>query len=71
MRNLLISAYLLEGETSGIAGLITQIGSFLTSALGWMSQIFTWMIGEPVILLFLAIGLAGVMFRWARSVMHF
>lgn len=56
---------------TGIAALIAQIGSFLTSALGWMTQVFTWMIGEPVIVFFLAIGLAGVMFRWARKTMHF
>ena len=56
---------------ASIADLTTAIGGFLQSALGWMTSIFTWMIGEPVILFFLAIGLAGVMFRWARSVMHF
>lgn len=63
MRPLLLEA--------SISDLVTQVGSFLTSALGWMTQIFTWMIGEPVILFFLAIGLAGVMFRWARKTMHF
>lgn len=60
-----------SSEAASIADLTTQIGTFLTSALGWMTSIFKWMIGEPVILFFLAIGLAGVMFRWARSVMHF
>lgn len=68
--NKLYGAILLEGET-GVAALLTQIGSFLTQALTWLSSILAWMIGEPVIIFFLAIGLAGVMFRWARKLVHF
>lgn len=63
---------LLEGSGSGsTADIITGVGSFLTSALGWLTQVLGWMIGEPVIIFFIAIGLAGVMFRWARKLVHF
>lgn len=69
LRGLLTPLALMEGDP--MAALITAIGSYLTEALSWIGSIFTWMITQPVILFFLAIGLAGVMFRWARSVMHF
>lgn len=61
----------MEPATNVMADLLTAITTYLTQALVWIGQIFTWMVGQPVILFFLAIGLAGVMFRWARSVMHF
>lgn len=61
----------MEPATNAMSALITAITDYLTQALVWIGQIFTWMITQPVILFFLAIGLAGVMFRWARSVMHF
>lgn len=63
------SLALLEGPTT--ADITTQVGTFLTSALSWLTQVLAWMLGEPVIIFFIAIGLAGVMFRWARKLVHF
>lgn len=72
MKSYLLNALLLEGETvTGMSGLITQIGSLLTSITGWVTSIFTWAIAEPIILFFLALGIAGAMFRWARKLVHF
>ena len=59
------------GTTNAMEALITAISTYLTQSLTWIGNIFTWMLTQPVILFFLAIGLAGVMFRWARKVMHF
>lgn len=56
--------------TNAISALITSIGTFLTSALGYMSNVLTWCVSEPLVMFFLAIGLAGVMFRWAKSMLH-
>lgn len=48
-----------------------QIGNFITSGLGWINDILEFAIQEPMILMFMAIGLCGVAFRWARRVVHF
>lgn len=48
-----------------------QIGSFITAGLGWIGDILEYAITEPIILFFMAIGLCGVAFRWARRVYHF
>lgn len=61
----------MEGETNLMTALITQIGSLLTSVTGWISSVFTWAIAEPLILFFIALGLVGVMFRWARTLVNF
>ena len=61
----------MEPEVNAMESLISAITSYLTQALTWMGQIFTWVISQPLILFFMAIGLAGVMFRWARKVLHF
>lgn len=61
---------LLEDEPS-MSGLISQIGSLLSSVLGWITSIYTWAIAEPLILFFIALGLAGVMIRWARVLVNF
>lgn len=60
----------MEGTGNAISALISSIGTFLTAALGYMTQVLTWAISEPLVMFFLAIGLAGVMFRWAKSMLH-
>lgn len=67
----LINALLLEGETTVSTNIISEVTTFLTQALVWMGQILTWIVGQPLIMFFLAVGFAGVMFRWARRVVHF
>lgn len=48
-----------------------QISSFLTNSLTWIGQIFDAIIQMPIIIVFMAIGLAGAMFRWGRRIVHF
>lgn len=54
-----------------MASLIEQITTFLTQALVWIGQILTFAVAQPLILFFMAVGLAGAMFRWARRLVHF
>lgn len=54
-----------------MADLISQITTFLTQALVWIGQILTFAVSQPLILFFMAVGLAGAMFRWARRLVHF
>lgn len=48
-----------------------QISDFLDAALGWIGDIFVAIIDMPLIIMFIAIGFAGVAFRWARRIVHF
>lgn len=57
--------------TASVADISTAVGTFLTSALGWFTSLFTWVIGEPLVIFFIAIGLTGAMIRWARRLVHF
>lgn len=65
----MIPMLLLEG--SGITGITTQMGTLLTSVLGFITSIYTWAVEEPLILFFIALGLVGVMIRWARVLVNF
>lgn len=60
-----------EPVVNVMSDLITQIGTLLTSVTGWLTSILTWAVGEPLILFFMALGLVGVMIRWARVVVNF
>ena len=60
-----------EGETNPMSARISQITALLTSVTGWISSIYTWAIAEPLILFFIALGLVGVMVRWARVLVNF
>lgn len=48
-----------------------QISSFLNNSLIWIGQIFDAIIQMPIVIVFIAIGLAGAMFRWGRRIVHF
>lgn len=48
-----------------------QIGSFMTAGLGWIGNILLFAVDTPIIIVFMAIGLAGAMFRWGRRLVHF
>ena len=48
-----------------------QISDFITAGLTWIGNILDFVIATPIILFFLAIGLAGAMYRWARRIVHF
>ncbi len=61
----------MEPSTNAMSALITQITSLLTSVTGWLTSILSWAVAEPLILFFIALGLVGVMIRWARVVVNF
>ena len=61
----------MEPVVDPMAALITQITSLLASVTGWLTSILTWAVAEPLILFFIALGLVGVMIRWARVVVNF
>lgn len=48
-----------------------QISDFLDASLNWIEAIFLAVVEMPIIIVFMAIGLAGVMFRWGRRIVHF
>lgn len=47
------------------------ITQFLSGSLSWIGAIFVGINEMPIIWVFIAIALAGVMFRWARRIVHF
>ena len=61
----------MEPVVDPMAALITQITTLLASVTGWLTSILTWAVSEPFILFFIALGLVGVMIRWARVVVNF
>ena len=61
----------MEPVVDPMAALITQITTLLASVTGWLTSILTWAVSEPLILFFIALGLVGVMIRWARVVVNF
>lgn len=56
---------------TGVALLIQTIGEFITNSITWVGQVLTFALAQPIILFFMAVGLAGVMYRWARKIIHF
>lgn len=51
--------------------LSARILAFITSSLSWSGSILGFAASNPMILFFMAIGLAGAMFRWARRLVNF
>lgn len=45
-------------ETFTMATFITSIGSALTALLGWLGQIFTFVVSQPVLLTFVCLVIA-------------
>ena len=51
-----------------MAELFTQIGVVVTKFLALMSEVITWMVAQPLVLLFLGILILGLVFRYVRSI---
>ena len=51
---ILTTPIMMEGET-GMAAIITAASSVLTALTGWATQITTWLIADPMAVMFLAI----------------
>lgn len=54
-----------------MTALWTAVSGTLGSVLTYMTTIFAWVLEEPLVIGFIAIGLTGAMFRWARNLLHF
>lgn len=54
-----------------MSALITAITTYITQSITWIGQILTFAASNDLILFFMAVGLAGAMFRWARRLVHF
>ena len=53
-----------------LASLLTSITEVLTWVITSLGTIFNFMVENPVMLLFMAIGVAGVLFNWGRSIIR-
>ena len=49
----------------------TAITTTLSNALTAISSVYTWAVAEDLVIVFIALGLAGVMIRWARVLVNF
>lgn len=58
------------GDTTALS-LGANITQFLSGSLTWIGAIFEGINEMPIIWVFIAIGFAGVMFRWTRRLVHF
>lgn len=54
-----------------MASIIAVIGNVLNACLTCITSVYTWAVGEDLILFFIGLGLAGVMIRWARVLVNF
>lgn len=61
----------MEPVVNPMSELISQITALLSNVTTWLTSILTWAVSEPLILFFMALGLVGVMIRWARVVVNF
>jgi divalent metal cation (Fe/Co/Zn/Cd) transporter len=51
-----------------IATMFDSFTSVVTAFTGYMTQVITWMIAQPLVLLFLGILILGLVFKYVRSV---
>lgn len=49
----------------------TNITTVLTNVLSSATQVITWVTGNNLVFGLFAIGLGGLMIRWARKLIHF
>lgn len=53
-----------------IATLTSSIGTLLTSVLSWVGSVITAALGQPLVVFFLALAIVGIMFRYAKGLLH-
>lgn len=53
-----------------MAELLSYFPEVLSFILGTLGEILTMLVANPVLLTFVAIGLLGMLFAWARSFLH-
>lgn len=53
-------------ETSTMAEILSAIGEVFTKLMSWIPTVLETLIAQPVVLFFLAFGVAGAVIGWAR-----
>ena len=48
--------------------IFTAVGTVVTEFLALMGQVITWMVAQPLVLLFLGILILGLVFKYVRSI---
>lgn len=61
---------LFEGATPSITDITGQVGSVLTAVVGWMSSITSWIVGDPLALLFFALMLILFAVKMVLTLVH-
>lgn len=61
----------MEPTVKAMSAIWSAITTTLSNALTAISSVYTWAVSEDLILVFIALGLAGVMIRWARVLVNF
>lgn len=49
---------------------LTNMGTILTKVLTWIPEILTTLLEQPVIMFCFIFAFVGVLFRWAKKVIH-
>jgi hypothetical protein len=48
--------------------IFTSVGLVITEFLSLMTEVITWMVAQPLVLLFLGILILGLVFKYVRSI---
>lgn len=46
--------------------LLTNVGTFFTQMITWLGQMLDLYEGEPILLVFVIVAIAGIVIRWLR-----
>lgn len=57
-----------EGTTTQ-TGLVSMVGSVLTSLLSWIQSVFTTMVSSPIVLVFVILAIIGAVVAFARKIL--
>lgn len=61
----------LAGESAAtVSTFVTEIGTFFTAAIGWLTQVGQTIIGDPILLTFCAVPLVGLAIGIYRRLMN-
>lgn len=52
-----------------ITSLTTAIGTFLTTMLGWVEDVFEVMVSSPIVLIFVILAIIGAVVAYARKIL--
>ena len=52
-----------------LTALTTSVGTFLTSLLDWITDVFEVMVGSPIVLIFVILAIIGAVVAYARKIL--